>query len=222
MKTFSTLVLLLLSLVVQADNRTPDQVVTETAETLAKHIEGKQAWLAAHPADLYKLVDQVFLPVFDTEYAGRLVLGKNWRTATPEQRKKFIDTFYDFLLHSYARHVLRFERDKVRILPASSAVPDPRNTVVKSTMQLEDGTTLPVSYSLHQTKDGWRAFDVRIEGISYVQNYRNQFNAEISAKGIDAVIARLEADAAKLDPGPGPGPGPSTSTKPAAPGAAAK
>ena len=198
MKTFAMLALLVLSFTVQADNRTPDQVVAETAETLAKDIDGKQAWLAANPAELYKLVDEVFLPVFDTDYAGRLVLGKHWRTATPVQRKRFIDTFYDFLLRSYARHVLRFERDKVRILPASSAVLDPKNTVVKSIMQLDDGTTLPVNYSLHQTKDGWRAFDVRIEGISYVQNYRNQFNAEISAKGIDVVIARLQADAAKV------------------------
>lgn len=83
-------------------------------------------------------------------------------------------------------------------------------------MQLNDGTSLPVNYSLRQTKDGWRAFDVRIEGISYVQNYRNQFNAEIAAKGIDAVIARLQADAAKL------GSSLESSAKPAVPGTAAK
>jgi phospholipid transport system substrate-binding protein len=216
MKIVATLCLLLLSAVVQADSRTPDQVVSETAETLAKRIDGQQARLAANPADLCKLVDEVFLPVFDTDYAGRLVLGKHWRTATAEQRQRFIDTFYDFLLRSYARYVLRFERDKVKILPASSAAPDPKNTVVKSVMQLDDGTSLPVNYSLHQTKDGWRAFDVRIEGISYVQNYRNQFNAEIKAKGIDAVIARLQADAARLDSSAGAG------NKAAIPGAAGK
>jgi phospholipid transport system substrate-binding protein len=216
MKIVATLCLLLLSAVVQADSRTPDQVVSETAETLAKRIDGQRAHLAANPADLYKLVDEVFLPVFDTDYAGRLVLGKHWRTATAEQRQKFIDTFYDFLLRSYARYVLRFERDKVKILPASSAAPDPKNTVVKSVMLLDDGTSLPVNYSLHQTSEGWRAFDVRIEGISYVQNYRNQFNAEIKAKGIDAVIARLQADAAKLESGAGAG------NKVAVPGAAPK
>jgi phospholipid transport system substrate-binding protein len=216
MKILATLCLLLLSVVGYADNRTPQQVVTETAETLAKHIEGQQAHLAANPADLYKLVDEVFLPVFDTDYAGRLVLGKHWRTATPVQRQKFIDTFYDFLLRSYARYVLRFERDKVKILSGTGTAPDPKNTVVKSIMQLDDGTTLPVNYSLRQTKDGWRAFDVRIEGISYVQNYRNQFNAEISAKGMDAVIARLQADAAKL------GTSIESVAKPAAPGAAGK
>ena len=216
MKILATFGLLILSLAVHADNRTPDQVVTQTAEALAQRIDGQQAHLEANPADLYKLVDEVFLPVFDTDYAGRLVLGKHWRTATAEQRKQFVDTFYDFLLRSYARYVLRFERDKVRILPGTGAAPNPKNTVVKSVMQLEDGTSLPVNYSLRQTKDGWRAFDVRIEGISYVQNYRNQFNAEIGDKGIDAVIARLQADAAKV------GTGLVDSAKPAVSGAAPK
>lgn len=185
-----------------ADPRAPDQIVRETADTLAARIEGRQKQLAANPPELYKLVDEVFLPVFDTDYAGRLVLGKHWRTATPAQREEFIDTFYDFLLRSYARYVLRFERDKVRILPGPATPPDPKRAVVKTEMQLEDGTKLPVHYSLHQTPAGWRAFDVRIEGISYVQNYRNQFNAEIGAKGIDAVIARLRKDAANVTTAP--------------------
>jgi phospholipid transport system substrate-binding protein len=185
-----------------ADPRAPDQIVRETADTLAARIEGRQKQLADNPPELYKLVDEVFLPVFDTDYAGRLVLGKHWRTATPVQRQEFIDTFYDFLLRSYARYVLRFERDKVRILPGPGTPPDPKRAVVKTEMQLEDGTRLPVHYSLHQTPAGWRAFDVRIEGISYVQNYRNQFNAEIAAKGIDAVIARLRKDAANVTTAP--------------------
>lgn len=181
-----------------ADSRTPDQIVRQTADTLSARIEGRQKQLAANPPELYKLVDEIFLPVFDTVYSGRLVLGKHWRTATPAQRQQFIDTFYDFLLRSYSRYVLRFEKDKVHILPPTPGEPDPKRAVVRTEMQLEDGTKLPVHYSLHQTRDGWRAYDVRIEGISYVQNYRNQFNAEIGARGIDAVIARLKADAARM------------------------
>ena len=186
--TLSLLAGLLAPAIHAADERTPGQVVRETADTLTARIEGRQQELAANPAELYKLVGDVFLPVFDTDYSGRLVLGKHWRTAT----------FYDFLLRSYARYVLRFEKDKVRFLPDAGGAPDPKRTVVKTEIQLADGTKLPVYYSLHQTPKGWRAFDVRIEGISYVQNYRNQFNAEIGAKGIDAVIARLKADAAKV------------------------
>jgi phospholipid transport system substrate-binding protein len=192
------LVLCSLSSLAIADPRTPDQIVQQTADNLAARIEGRQKQLEANPPELYKLVDEVFLPVFDTDYAGRLVLGKHWRSATPAQREQFIDTFYDFLLRSYSRYVLRFEKDKVRILPGQAAAADPRRAVVKTEMQLEDGTKLPVHYSLHQTKDGWRAYDVRIEGISYVQNYRNQFSAEIGAKGIDAVIKRLKADTARV------------------------
>ena len=181
-----------------ADQRAPDQVVRETADTLSGLIAGRQQQLADNPPELYKIVSDVFLPVFDTDYAGRLVLGKHWRTATAVQRQQFIDAFYDFLLRSYSRYVLRFEKDKVRILPGSGGPPDPKRAVVKTEMQLADGTRLPVHYSLHRVGAGWRAFDVRIEGISYVQNYRNQFNAEIGARGIDAVIARLKADTARL------------------------
>jgi phospholipid transport system substrate-binding protein len=198
MRILATLTLCLLAALAVADTRTPDQVVRETADTLAKRIEGHQQQLEANPAELYRLVDEVFLPVFDTNYAGRLVLGKHWRTATPVQRQEFIDAFYDFMLRSYARYVLRFEKDSVRFLPGAPGAPDPKRTVVKTEMQLADGTRLPVFYSLRRTKDGWRAFDVRIEGISYVQNYRNQFSAEIGAKGIEAVISRLKSDAAKL------------------------
>lgn len=203
MRTLAILCLTLVTSLAAAQNptpdpRTPDQLVRETADTLSGLIEGRQQHLEANPAELYKLVGDVFLPVFDTDYAGRLVLGKHWRTATPVQRQQFVDTFYDFLLRSYSRYVLRFEKGKVRILPGPGGPPDPKRAVVKTEMQLADGTRLPVHYSLHQVSAGWRAFDVRIEGISYVQNYRNQFNAEIGAKGIDAVIARLKADTARL------------------------
>lgn len=191
-----------LTVPVLADTRTPEQLVQETADTLAARIDGRQQQLAANPPELYKLVDEVFLPVFDTRYAGQLVLGKHWRTATPAQRQQFIDTFYDFLLRSYARYVLRFEKDKVRILPGPAGATDPARAVVRTEMQLADGTRMPVNYSLRHGKEGWRAYDVRIEGISYVQNYRNQFNAEIGAKGIDAVIARLKADAARVSTSP--------------------
>ncbi|MDP2323016.1 MAG: ABC transporter substrate-binding protein, partial [Gammaproteobacteria bacterium] len=117
MRILTTLMFCLLTTVATADTRTPEQVVRETADTLATRIEGRQQQLEANPAELYKLVDEVFLPVFDTNYAGRLVLGKHWRTATPAQRQEFIDAFYGFMLRSYARYVLRFEKDTVRFLP---------------------------------------------------------------------------------------------------------
>lgn len=198
MRILATLTLCLLAAVAAAVTPMPDQIVRETADALAARVDGHQQQLEANPAELYALVDKIFLPVFDTRYAGQLVLGKHWRTANEAQRKEFIDAFYDFMLRSYARYVLRFEKDSVKFLSGPAAAPDAERIVVKTEMQLADGTKLPVHYSFRQTKTGWRAYDVRIEGISYVQNYRNQFSAEIGAKGIDAVIARLKSDAAKV------------------------
>lgn len=176
----------------------PAALVEQTASELARRIEGRQDALAKDPAALYAVVNEVFLPVFDTDYAARLVLGRHGRTATPAQRRAFIDAFYDFLLRSYARYVLRFEKDKVTILPPPRGPQKPDRAVVMTRMALADGTQIPVDYSLWATKTGWKAYDVRIEGISYVQNYRNQFDAEISQKGLDAVIARIKADTARL------------------------
>jgi len=176
----------------------PNEVIQAAADDMAKRLEGRKDYLAEHPEELYALINEVLLPKFDTRYAGRLVLGKHWRDATPEQRERFIDAFYNFMLRSYAKGVLKFDQNRVTVLPLS-APPDRGRVVVKTQMRMDDGNEVPVNYSLRETPAGWRVYDVRIEGISYVQNYRNQFNAEIGAKGIDAVIARLEADAAALD-----------------------
>jgi phospholipid transport system substrate-binding protein len=181
-----------------APGQTPNQVIEATANELARRIDGRQAELEKNPEALYALVNEVFLPVFDTDYAARLVLGRHGRSATPAQRQAFIDAFYDFLLRSYARYVLRFEKDKVKILPPGRSQPGGDRALVLTRMALADGKQIPVDYSLRQTPDGWKAFDVRIEGVSYVQNYRNQFDAEISQKGLDAVIARIRADSAKV------------------------
>ena len=181
----------------------PEQVVHATADALAEQLKGKREQYAANRKELYSLVDRILLPNFDTRYAGRLVLGKHWRTSSDAQRNRFIDTFYNFLLRSYAKAVLEFDQNNVRILPLRQEPKDGR-AVVHTEMRLDDGTSVPVDYSMHLTDAGWKAYDVRIEGISYVQNYRNQFNAEIAAKGVDAVIKRLESETAAIDAGKEP------------------
>ena len=179
-----------------ADTRPPEVLIDQTARELAERVDRDRAALAADQQALFDLVDEVLLPVFDTEYAGRQVLGRHGRKATPEQRKEFIDAFYYFLLRSYAENVLKFRKDQVRVLSPSSNQPrNQQRTAVRTQMKLDDGTTLAVDYSLRNTAAGWRIFDVRIEGVSYVQTYRSQFDAEISAKGLDAVIERLKTDA---------------------------
>ncbi len=179
---------------------TAQQVVEGAVTRIAGQLDNRRDQLAADRKELYALIDHELLPDFDTDYAGRLVLGKAWRDATPEQRKRFVDVFYDFLLRSYATAVLKFDQKNFRILPARTA-PENGRTTVDTEMRMPDGNTVPVSYAMHETPAGWKAYDVRIEGISYVQNYRNQFNAEVAAKGLEALISRLEKDTADIDAG---------------------
>jgi len=182
-----------------ADSRTPFEIVEQTANAVATRVANDHDRLEASSDELYALVNNVFLPVFDTRYAGRLILGRHGRTATPEQRKQFVDTFYDFLVRSYARNMLKFRKDSIQVYPAPPGqTNNPKRSVVRTQMRLDDGSSASVDYSLRQTPEGWRIYDVRIEGVSYVQTYRNQFDTEISARGLDATIARLQAETTSL------------------------
>jgi phospholipid transport system substrate-binding protein len=182
-----------------AADQSPYEVIEQTATDLTERLNGRTDYLEDHPAELYGLIDEVLLPRFDTRYAGYLVLGKkHWRSASKEQRDDFIAAFYLFLLRSYADAILNFDQDSIRIIEPD-AEPDGNRTVIKTEMRMDDGSTVPVNYSMRNGSAGWRAYDVRIEGVSYVRNYRNQFNAEIAANGINAVIARLEREAAELE-----------------------
>ena len=144
------------------------------------------------------------LPHFDSDYAARLVLARHWRTATPEQRKRFIDAFYQRMLRYYGDALADFTADRLTVLPFKGDLASGQATV-RTEIRRDDGTRVPVNYSVRGTPQGWKAWDVTIEGISYVKNFRTDFGAEIEQKGLEAVIARLEAENQKADAPKGAG-----------------
>lgn len=178
----------------------PDQVVRETANSMFAAMNKDKADLKVHPEKLYDMIGKILLPHFDFDYASRLVLGRYWRSATPAQRKEFEDAFYQFLVHSYADGMLKgnYSERNIEVDPWRGTDSDTR-TMVRSKVTRQDGPPVEVDYAMIRTKDGWKAFDVTIEGISYVMNYRNQFGPEIEQNGMDALIKRLQADTAKAD-----------------------
>ena len=148
----------------------------------------------ADPTKLDSLVANVLLPNFDTEYAARLVLGQTWRTATPDQRKRFVDGFYHSLLRNYGAALVDFTADRFVILPYKGEAADTMATV-RTEVKRESGDKIPVNFSLRKVDGVWKAWDVVIEGISYVKSFRTDFAAEIQQKGLDEVITRLESGA---------------------------
>jgi phospholipid transport system substrate-binding protein len=177
----------------------PQQLVEQVSTDLLKAIDADRAALAKDPAKLRAMVDRILLPNFDAEYSARLVLGKHWRTATPDQRKRFIDAFINSMMRQYGTALLDFTSNRMTMLPFRGDAAATSATV-RTEIKRDDGTPVPVNYSLRATPQGWKAWDVTIEGVSYVKNFRTDFSAEIDAKGLDAVIQRLESQGTSTAP----------------------
>jgi phospholipid transport system substrate-binding protein len=174
----------------------PQELMQKVADELLDELNANREALKKDPAALRGLVDRHLLPHFDTDYAARLVLGPHWRTATPEQRKRFVEAFYQSLMANYGDALLEFTSDRMKILPFKGD-PAATSATVRTEVKRSNGTPVPVNYSLRKTAQGWKAWDVTIEGISYVKNFRTDFGSEINEKGLDAVIQRLESQNSK-------------------------
>jgi len=179
---------------IEAQATTPDEFVEDAVDQLARTLDGRKEELAVDAEALYAVINEILLPRFDRRFAAGQVLAKHWRRATAEQRNRFVQAFYTAMLHRYAEGVLEFENDRVEVLPYRGD-DSKRITSVKTIVRLEDGTRVPVNYTLVKKPDGWRMFDVTIEGVSYVRNYRVEFDSEIRASSLEEVITRLEDEA---------------------------
>jgi len=131
------------------------------------------------------------LPNFDVETSARAVLGLHWRSATAEQRKRFVDAFYHTLLANYGAALSEFTSDKLKIYP-TNVDPGADRATVRTEVKRDNGDRIAVNYSMRKTPQGWKAVDVNIDGISYVKSYHDDFDAQIDQQGMDAVITRLE------------------------------
>jgi len=177
----------------------PNSVVEEAVDQLAVQLDGRREELAEDRGALYAIIDSILLPRFDRRFAAQVVLAKNWRTATEEQRDRFIEAFYQALLRRYADGILEFEPDMVTVLPFRGDLTK-RTTTVRTTVKLDDGSDVSVDYELVNRDAGWLVFNVIIEGVSYVRNYRAELDSEIRSSSLDAVIARLEDEAGMTMP----------------------
>jgi phospholipid transport system substrate-binding protein len=176
-----------------ASTLTPEALVENSAKRMLVELDANRQMYAQDPKKLDALVGNVLLPNFDTEYSARLVLGQTWRTATPEQRTRFVDAFYHSLLRNYGAALVDFTADRFNVLPYKG---DPGDTTatVRTEVKRSSGAKIPVNFSLRKTAQGWKAWDVVIDGISYVKSFRTDFASEIQQKGLDEVIKRLETD----------------------------
>ena len=184
--------------------QTPDELVKNSAQRMLTDLDANRAMYRNDPAKLDALVANVLLPSFDSDYASRLVLGLAWRTATDDQRKRFVDAFYHSLLRNYGSALVDFTADKFVILPFHGDPADTQATV-HTEVKKSNGETVPLNFTLHKTDSGWKAWVVVIDGISYVKSFRTDIGAEVQQKGLDEVITRLEREEVRPKAGAGGG-----------------
>ncbi len=169
----------------------PSQIIESVAQTFLQDLDAHRATYQGNPKLLRAAVDRDVLPYFDVQFAARLVLARYWRTATPDQRQRFVDAFENSMFTNYGSALLGFQSNRLQVQPTHVA-PDATDAIVRTAIRRDDGSNVQVSFSLHKTAQGWKVWDVIVEGVSYVKSFRDDFGSEIEQQGLDAVIQRLE------------------------------
>jgi phospholipid transport system substrate-binding protein len=175
----------------QASSEQPSQVIEDAANGLLKALSADRQAYQNNPAKVQGLVDQYILPHVDTQFAAQLVLGRYWRTATPQQREQFVNAFYHSMLNNYGTAIVNFTSNTLKVYP-SRVNPGDQNATVRTEMARSGGPPVSVNYYMHMTPDGWKAWDVVIDGVSYIMSYRQDFQPQIAQQGLPAVINSLE------------------------------
>lgn len=182
---------LLFSLAVQAaPERSPDELIRHSVETLTGQIEGRRDHFANNMDELEALVDDSLDEIADFRYIGASVMGRYFANATPQQRSRFVDTFRQTLIDTYAKGLVTFDYRELRVLDAQRAQRHEDQASVDMEVVAEDGTVYPVSYSLRLSGGEWRVVNVIVNGINLGLTFRNQFDQAMrdNARDYDAVI----------------------------------
>lgn len=161
------------------------KIFSDVTENLDEYTENPEA--------LEDLVRKDLMPLLDINYSARLILGRAGRGLEKAKIEEFASSMSNLLIDRYSKGLLQFaSKIKLQVLPQRGDLNE-KITRVKTRVSLADGGEAPVDYIFRKTPEGWKAFDVVVEGISYVTTYRNQIMPEVKANGIDSVIERLNS-----------------------------
>lgn len=177
----------------------PVELVNQVTDTLYELVNENRERYQEDQSGLEDAVREHLVPHIDEVYTARLVLGRQGRDLDQEQIREFAEALGELLITRYADGLLMFKhRDQVEILPLSGDNTE-RMTRVKTRIKLESGSRAPVDYVFRKTDDGWKVFDVIVEGISYVATFRNQIGEEIRRHGFDSTLQRLKSGELRID-----------------------
>src|SRR5581483_2326785 len=186
----SFIALAALASVARADVMPDVLAKTVTDEVLAIVRSDKDIQNGTNREKIMQIVQAKILPHFNFTRMTQLAVGRNWRQASPDQQKALTDEFRDLLVRTYTTAFTQYRNETIDYKPLRMA-PGDTDVVVKSLINRPQGQPVSVDYSMEKNGTTWKVYDVKIEGVSLVENYRNTFNTEIQRSGIDGLIKTL-------------------------------
>ena len=184
--------LLLLAAGVQAQPAEEAQaLVKKTTDEVLSRLEQRREALRQDSSELYGLIEEGVLPHFDFEAMSRLVLGRHWRTATPEQRQQFVEEFRNLLVRTYGTALLEYTGQKIEYQPVHSQEGARRVSVPTRVIPEEGGPPIPIVYRLYSREGAWKVYDISVDGVSLLVNYRNSYNRIVRREGMDVLLERM-------------------------------
>ncbi len=177
--------------VAEAQER-PEQVIRQTSDQLFATLKAEKANLQRNPDRIFSIVENILVPRFDFGTISQWVMGRSWRTATPAQRTEFTQEFKRLLINSYAGVLLEYTDEKIEILPLPANAANANELTVRSQIISKDRPPVAINYSMIKSGQRWMVYDVAVEGISIVANYRSEIRELVARNGIDGMINVLK------------------------------
>ena len=183
--------LLLLSSFVVAAIENPQDMVRATGEKVMEELTARKSELEANPDRIYPLVESTILPHFDFRQMSQSALGRFWRDASEEQKEGLTREFRELLVRTYATALLGYSGQEIEYLPVQYR-PGDTQVLIPTRVSSAGAPPVPINYRLKlNDADHWLVYDVVIDGVSLVTNYRSQFAAVVRRDGIDGLIGTL-------------------------------
>ncbi|MEA1050203.1 ABC transporter substrate-binding protein [Lamprobacter modestohalophilus] len=172
------------------------QLVERTADKMLSTLENRRAEVERKPQLINELVDSILAPHFDFEQMTRLAVGRDWRTASPTQQQELTDSFRDLLVRTYAKSIMKYSGEDI-VYEAARPGTRSKTVVVPTEVRAPGSAPIPIDYYMLERGSSWMVYDVVIDGVSMISNYRSQFRTTIATSGINGLIEQLRAKTAR-------------------------
>lgn len=170
----------------------PEALVRDTSSRMLMALKEEKALIEEDKSRIYALVSDIVLPYFDFQRMAMWALGKYWRSADPGQRERFVVEFREMLVRTYGSALADYADETIVYLPVHADQGD-RDVTVRTEIMQAGGPAIQITYSMYLTTTGWKVYDVAINGVSLVTNYRSTFASIIRKDGMDSLIKQLQS-----------------------------